>query len=103
MPEISAMRTRSASDRARHFAHDRAANAVRMTLAKMLSADQVPVKSAHSMMHCHEWVVLIAGSTGSALRAVALPTFPSRRMPDAISSRRKCTGETLTLILSHQG
>jgi len=55
------------------------------------------------MMHCHEWVVLIAGSTGSALRAVALPTFPSRRMPDAISSRRKCTGETLTLILSHQG
>ena len=75
------MRTRSASDRARHFAHDRAANAVRMTLAKMLSADQVPVKSAHSMMHCHEWVVLIAGSTGSALRAVALPTFPI--MPDA--------------------
>src|SRR6266511_1099939 len=36
----------------------------------MPSADQVPVKTAHSTMHWHKWVVLIAGSTGSALRAV---------------------------------
>ena len=36
----------------------------------MPSADQVPVKSPHSTMHWHMWVVLIAGSTGSALRAV---------------------------------
>jgi hypothetical protein len=36
----------------------------------MPSADQVPVKNPHSMMRWHKWVVLIAGSTGSALRAV---------------------------------
>jgi hypothetical protein len=36
----------------------------------MPSADQVPVKRPHSTMHRHMWVVLIAGSTGSALRAV---------------------------------
>jgi hypothetical protein len=35
----------------------------------MPSADQVPVKSTHSTMRWPEWVVLIAGSTGSALRA----------------------------------
>jgi hypothetical protein len=39
-------------------------------LAIMPSADQVPVKSSHSTMQWHLWVVLIAGSTGSALRAV---------------------------------
>src|SRR5262249_49762869 len=39
-------------------------------LAIMPSADQVPVKSPHSRMQWHMWVVLIAGSTGSALRAV---------------------------------
>jgi hypothetical protein len=38
-------------------------------------AYQVPVKSAHSMMRWHEWVVLIAGSTGSALRAVRPPNL----------------------------
>src|SRR5665811_2346538 len=37
-------------------------------LAIMPSADQVPVKSTHSTMRWHKWVVLIAGSTGSALR-----------------------------------
>ena len=37
----------------------------------MPSADQVPVKTPHSItMRWHKWVVLIAGSTGSALRAV---------------------------------
>src|SRR5215468_10404303 len=39
----------------------------------MPSADQVPVKSTHSMMLWPEWVVLIAGTTGSALRAVRPP------------------------------
>ena len=44
-------------------------------LAIMPSADQVPVKSPHSRMHWHMWVVLIAGSTGSALRAVRPPNL----------------------------
>src|SRR6266568_4141807 len=39
----------------------------------MPSADQVPVKTSHSTMQWHLWVVLIAGSTGSALRAVRPP------------------------------
>jgi len=42
----------------------------------MPSADQVPVKSPHSTMHWHKWVVLIAGSTGTALRAVRPPNLP---------------------------
>src|SRR5438874_1232062 len=41
----------------------------------MPSADQVPVKTAHSTMRWHKWVVLIAGSTGSALRAVRPPNI----------------------------
>src|SRR5258706_903937 len=41
----------------------------------MPSADQVPVKLSHSTMLWHEWVVLIAGSTGSALRAVRPPNL----------------------------
>jgi hypothetical protein len=41
----------------------------------MPSADQVPVKRSHSTMRWHKWVVLIAGSTGSALRAVRPPNL----------------------------
>src|ERR1700730_1065062 len=41
----------------------------------MPSADQVPVNSTHSTMRWHRWVVLIAGSTGSALRAVRPPNL----------------------------
>src|SRR5450631_3575028 len=41
----------------------------------MPSADQVPTKTSHSTMLWHEWVVLIAGSTGSALRAVRPPNL----------------------------
>src|SRR6476660_3946685 len=41
----------------------------------MPSADQVPVKSSHSTMQWHLWVVLIAGATGSALRAVRPPNL----------------------------
>jgi hypothetical protein len=42
-------------------------------LAIMPSADQVPVNTSHSTMLWPMWVVLIAGSTGTALRAVRLP------------------------------
>src|ERR1700722_19890886 len=41
----------------------------------MLSADQVPVTNPHSRMQWPKWVVLIAGSTGSALRAVRPPNL----------------------------
>ena len=41
----------------------------------MPSADQVPVNKPYSTMRWHEWVVLIAGSTGSALRAVRPPNL----------------------------
>jgi hypothetical protein len=41
----------------------------------MPSADQVPVKNPHSTMRWHKWVVLTAGSTGSALRAVRPPNL----------------------------
>jgi hypothetical protein len=41
----------------------------------MPSADQVPVNSTHSTMRWHKWVVLIAGSTGSASRAVRPPNL----------------------------
>src|SRR5215475_9580848 len=41
----------------------------------MPSADQVPVNNPHSTMQWHLWVVLIAGSTGSALRAVRPPNL----------------------------
>ena len=43
--------------------------------ASVPSADQVPVNSTHSTMRWHKWVVLIAGSTGSALRAVRPPNL----------------------------
>ena len=41
----------------------------------MPSADQVPIKTSHLTMLRPEWVVLIAGSTGSALRAVRPPNL----------------------------
>lgn len=46
-------------------------------LAIMPSADQVPVKRTHSTMRWPKWVVLITGSTRSALRAVG-PFQPFR-------------------------
>src|ERR1700744_4990625 len=44
-------------------------------LAIMPSADQVPTNNSHSRMLWHEWVVLIAESTGSALRAFRPPNL----------------------------
>src|SRR6266478_10057920 len=41
----------------------------------MPSADQVPINNPHSTMLGGSWVVLIAGSTGSALRAVRPPNL----------------------------
>src|SRR6266436_6573895 len=58
-------------------------------LAIMPSADQVPVKLPHSTMRWHEWVVLTAGSTGSALRAVRPPNLHITPNAGAISLRRK--------------
>src|ERR1700687_754333 len=70
----------------------------------MPSADQVPVKLPHSTMRWHKWVVLIAGSTGSALRAVGPPN-PSHHAGYPARSRlpRKCCGLFVTLALGHHG
>ena len=54
----------------------------------MPSADQVPVKSSHLTMLWPMWVVLIAGSTGSALRAVRPPNL--HITPDARCDLRSC-------------
>src|SRR3954452_5494493 len=58
----------------------------------MPSADQVPVKTSHSTMHWHMWVVLIAGSAGSALRAVRAPNLHIGPDLGAIFSRAMCAG-----------
>src|SRR5262249_15873086 len=69
----------------------------------MPSADQVPVKNPHSTMQWHMWVVLIAGSTGSALRAVRPPNL--HIVPDfgAILLRRQCDGFLVAFALGHHG
>src|SRR5947207_11712386 len=79
----------------------------------MPSADQVPVKSPHSRMRWHWWVVLIAGSTGSALRAVRPPnlyitpdvsatsfTPPVRRVPCAARSWPSRPHAILAILLA---
>src|ERR1700704_4237057 len=55
----------------------------------MPSADQVPTNNSHSRMHWHLWVVLIAGSTGSALRAVRPPNLHITPGVGAISFTRR--------------
>ena len=60
-------------------------------LAIMPSADQVPINNPHSTMLGGNWVVLIAGSTGSALRAVRPPNV--HITPDV---RRDCQLKTGT-------
>src|SRR5438034_3667440 len=69
----------------------------------MPSADQVPVKSPHSMMHWHMWVVLIAGSTGSALRAVRPPNLLIAPDVQRDLLRRKRDGFLVALALGHHG
>jgi hypothetical protein len=59
----------------------------------MPSADQVPVNNPHSTMRWHKWVVLIAGSTGSALRAVRPPNLHiTPDFPAGSRSTRSATG-----------
>src|SRR5215470_7683611 len=65
----------------------------------MPSADQVPVISAHSTMLWPKWVVLIAGTTGSALRAVRPPNVTSRRRSGANSLRSERNRFSVTLTL----
>jgi len=72
----------------------------------MVSADQVPVNSAHSKMRWHNWVVLITGSTGSALRAVRPPNLhitPAHHTEELarIPLPRKRGGFPVTLTLGH--
>src|SRR5260370_7977902 len=69
----------------------------------MPSADQVPVKTSHSTMRWHMWVVLIAGSTGSALRAVRPPNLHIAPDVGTISLRRECDGFLVALTLGHHG
>src|SRR6187401_957682 len=69
----------------------------------MPSADQVPVNSSHSTMLWPMWVVLIAGSTGSALRAVRPPNLHITPTTGAISLRRKRGGFFVALALGHHG
>jgi hypothetical protein len=54
-------------------------------LAIMPSADQVPIRSTHSTMRWHKWVVLIEDRPALHYVLFALPTVTSRRMADAIS------------------
>src|SRR5216684_5676550 len=81
----------------------RPVSAAHRPLAIMPSADQVPVKSPHSTMHWHMWVVLIAGSAGSALRAVRPPNLHIAPDVGAISLRRECDGFLVALTLCHHG
>src|SRR4026207_1708296 len=67
----------------------------------MPSAAQAPVKSPHSTMQWHIWVVLIAGSAGSALRAVRPPNLHIAPDLGAIFSRRKCDGFLVALAFGH--
>src|SRR6266851_4565721 len=68
----------------------------------MLSADQVPVNNSHSRMQWPKWVVLIAGSTGSALRAVRPPNLLiTPRYFGAISSDPQSGRIIVSLTRSH--
>src|SRR5277367_3052128 len=68
----------------------------------MPSAGQVPVNNPHSTMQWHLWVFLIAGSTGSALRAVR-PQPSHYAEVGATSLRRKCDGFSVAFAPSHHG
>ena len=74
----------------------------------MPSADQVPIKLTHLTMLRPKWVVLIAGSTGSALRAVRPPNLHitpdvRRDLVYAASLRRKRDGLPVTFASGHHG
>jgi hypothetical protein len=68
----------------------------------MPSADQVPVNNPLSTMRWHKWVVLIAGSTGSALRAVCPPNLHiAPDFPAGSRSTRKRDGFLVSLAPGH--
>src|SRR4029077_17644863 len=68
----------------------------------MPSADQVPVKTSHSMMPWPMWVVLIAGSTGTALRAVRPPNrCVTPESPARSRLRRKCGRFLVAFVPGH--
>src|SRR6266404_4079846 len=69
----------------------------------MPSADQVPIKLPHLTMLRPKWVVLIAGSTGSALRAVRPPNLHITPCPARSLSPRKRGRFPILLTLSHHG
>src|SRR5262249_5160617 len=64
----------------------------------MPSADQVPVKTSHSMMLWPLWVVLIAGSTGAALRTVCPPN--RYVTPDVRRDSLRCERDGLPVTLT---
>src|ERR1035437_6273013 len=69
----------------------------------MPSADQVPVNNTHLIaMRWHKWVVLIAGSTGTALRAVRPPNLHiTPGAPARSRSPRKSDGFFVAFALGH--
>src|ERR1700693_2718732 len=69
----------------------------------MPSADQVPIKLPHLTMLRPKWVVLIARSTGSALRAVRPPNLHITPVSGAISLSRKRDGFFVSLAPGHHG
>src|SRR5690349_6886963 len=69
----------------------------------MPSADQVPVNNPHSTMQWHLWVVLIAGSTGSALRAVCPHNLHITPRSARFRLCRKCDGLSVAFAPGHHG
>ena len=70
----------SSSDKRVHFGlgQESKVASIEIRWPRMPSADQVQVKTPLSTMRWHMWVVLIAGSTGTALRAVRPPNLHIR-------------------------
>src|SRR6202790_3499795 len=69
----------------------------------MPSADQVPIKLPHLTMLRPKWVVLIARSTGSALRAVRPQPSHHAGCPARFRLPRKRDGFLVSLAPSHHG
>ena len=69
----------------------------------MPSADQVPIKLPHLTMLRPKWVVLIAGSTGSALRAVRPPNLHITSDVRRDLLPRKRDGFLVSLAPGHHG
>ena len=57
--------------------------------------------SRHSLMQWHMWVVLIAGSTGSALRIVRFSNLSITSDRRDFVSGRKCSGFPKALAAGH--